>query len=84
MEATEFYGYHHGHGPTCTKGDTAIYVCYCGNHVHYEWLEPLGHEVAEWTEIKAATCEEEGLRTGHCTRCGEVVTETIAKIAPAQ
>lgn len=41
--------------------------------------DPLGHNVEEWKTTKKATCTEEGEKQGICTRCGENITESIAK-----
>ena len=41
--------------------------------------EALGHEVAEWETTREPTCSKEGERSGTCSRCGETVTEPIAK-----
>lgn len=40
---------------------------------------PLGHEVSDWTIDQEATCVQAGSRHGTCARCGEEVTESIAK-----
>ncbi len=42
-------------------------------------LTALGHNYV-WTVTKAATCTEEGTRTGVCSRCDDEKTETIAAL----
>lgn len=39
--------------------------------------EALGHTVEDWTVDVEATCTSEGSKSGTCTVCGEVITETI-------
>ena len=39
----------------------------------------LGHDVGEWTVTKEATCTETGTREAICNRCGQKLTEAIAK-----
>ncbi len=41
--------------------------------------EALGHNVPQW-EVTAATCAQEGSRTGLCARCQQTITETIPKL----
>lgn len=42
--------------------------------------DPLGHEAAEWSTTKAATCTAEGIEQGRCIRCGEIQSRTIGKL----
>ncbi len=35
------------------------------------------HEVTSWKTDKAASCFEDGLRSGTCTKCGNTVTEVV-------
>lgn len=39
----------------------------------------LGHDAGEWTVTKEATCTETGSREATCNRCGQKLTEAIAK-----
>ncbi len=64
--------------PTCTEeGMTEGRHCaVCGMElVRREPLPALGHSSEEWIIDREATIEEDGLRHGTCSRCGEEVSE---------
>ena len=66
----------HVHTNLCT----AKCSCDCNTSWASGWDSgetPLGHNVQNWTVTKAATCTEDGSRTGVCTRCGDTIVETI-------
>lgn len=53
-----------------TKGDSMnLYYISFGTNCE--------HEVTSWKTDKAASCFEDGLRSGTCTKCGNTVTEVI-------
>ena len=72
-----------GYAATCTEtGLTEGKKCsVCGEIlVEQETIDALGHEyVSEVT--KAATCEETGIKTYSCSRCGESYTEEIPMLS---
>ncbi|MBQ7203036.1 MAG: leucine-rich repeat domain-containing protein [Eubacterium sp.] len=62
----------------CTTPGLERYKCEvegCGQTETH--VIPSHHTVTSWVVTKAATCTEDGTRTGKCTICGETVTETI-------
>lgn len=69
---------------TCTEnGNTAGYVCKnCGgSYGGYTVIPALGHDFVDLTVTKEATCSEEGLKEGGCSRCGaDHVEEVIPKL----
>jgi hypothetical protein len=61
--------------------ETGVGYINCSICGYIEGLTPaLGHNVEEWTIDVESTCISEGSRYGSCARCGEIVTEAIAKI----
>ncbi len=69
---------------TCTEnGNTSGYVCKnCGEGYNgYSVIPALGHDFVDLTVTKEATCSEEGLKEGGCSRCNaEHVEEVIPKL----
>ena len=66
--------------PTCTQpgytGDT--YCADCGKLLQKgQEIAATGHTWGEWKELKAADCENEGLRIHTCTVCGYAETENL-------
>lgn len=60
--------------PSCCEGGVDTYVCSCG----YTWTEdfaPLGHNLK--TDIKPATCLENGYKRIYCSRCDYVESHEI-------
>ena len=41
---------------------------------------PMPTHSYSWTTTKAATTTEEGIEKGHCSKCGDEITRTIAKL----
>ena len=69
--------------PTCTAQGYTEHVCtVCGTTMTDSYTEPLGHSWGAWKVTKAATTEAEGEQTRACSRCGETVTRTIARLTP--
>lgn len=67
-------------GATCADKGYTMYVCSnCGYYYKGDYTNSLGHVYGEWTEIRAATCTEEGLMERVCTRsgCSGKETKTI-------
>ena len=46
-----------------------------------EVTNALGHVYGEWKTVKEATCTEKGSQYRECSRCGDVHTEEIDKLA---
>lgn len=67
---------------TCTSANKVQHTCArCGKVEDAASTVPaLGHDYTS-VVTKAATMEEEGIRTYTCTRCNDSYTETIAKLA---
>ena len=61
---------------TCTQPGSTTYTCECG-HSYVVDGEPLGHDYVG-TEIKPATCYEQGEMAYACSRCDASYTETTA------
>ena len=63
--------------PTCTELGHTTHTCSrCGNSYVDTYVDALGHDFGEWTEVTAATCTAVGSETRECSRCD--VTETRA------
>lgn len=69
--------------PTCTEpGSTGKLVCKDCNETLEEATEiaATGHSYGEWTVVKAATTEEEGLEKRVCEKCDAEQTRSIPKL----
>ena len=70
--------------PTCTTPGSYDLVTYCTvcNKVfstEHLTIPALGHDMEEWTITRQPTCDEEGTRERHCTRCDYSESSSIAK-----
>lgn len=65
--------------PTCTEEGLLLIMCqYDANHCQEVVVEATGHTYkTDWEILKAATCQESGLKRNHCTVCNEDITEEI-------
>ena len=68
--------------PTCTEPGAVVYHCTregCSypNGFYYETLPALGHDESTIVTVKEATCTEDGLRQGYCSRCKQYINEII-------
>ena len=54
--------------PTCTKTGEATRVCDCGE-TETKVIDSLGHNLGDWTIVREATYDEEGLERRECSRC---------------
>ncbi len=70
--------------------DKAVYIKSCKNcgqvdtntsNTFVGTVDSTNHSYSNWKVTKEATCTEVGSREKVCSRCGNKVTETIAKIA---
>lgn len=66
--------------PTCTEQGYTEHTCECGDTYKDSTVEALGHTFGEWTEVKAATEEEEGLKERTCSVCQAKEEEKINKL----
>ena len=65
--------------------DTVTYCTVCGNEVSRNtvYTDPTGHAWGEWTVVREATVEEEGLRQRVCANDpSHVETDPIPKLTP--
>lgn len=64
--------------PTCNEYGYSINYCRrCGATFFDKFTAPVGHKYGDWTDLKAATCTEDGTQTRSCIRCGETETRTV-------
>lgn len=73
--------------PTCTEpGSTGKLVCKDCNETLEEAAEiaATGHSYGEWTVVKEATTEEEGLEKRVCEKCDAEQTRSIPKPSDTQ
>ena len=62
--------------PECTAPGEQSSVCACGN-AQTRTIPALGHAyTGEFTVDAAATCEKEGMKSRHCSRCGAGTDQT--------
>lgn len=69
--------------PTCTKDGLSpgSHCSVCGKIIiAQKVIAKKGHTVVI-DEVISATCEHYGEKIGHCSECGEIITEQIAKIS---
>ncbi len=63
---------------TCTEVGGDRYTCeHCGDFYYENEISALGHDVSQWTVLRAAECMVDGERSGFCQRCGQQVVEVI-------
>ena len=76
--------HHDAQAATCTAiGWNAYDTCSRCDYSTYEEIAAIGHDWSEWTVVKAATVEEEGLERRVCTNDNEHVEErVIPKVDP--
>lgn len=55
---------------TCTEGGKTVQYCVCGENKVTSKTAALGHKYGAWEVVKAATCQEQGIRRQTCTRTG--------------
>ena len=61
--------------PTCTdKGFTTHTCANCGDKYEDSYVDALGHEFGEWTEVKAPTCTAAGEDRRDCENCDHFET----------
>lgn len=66
--------------PTCTEQGYTTYICECGDSYISDYTDALGHNWDDGVVTIIPTYEVEGIKTYTCTRCGETMTESIAKL----
>lgn len=83
---TEALGHSYSKGetvaPTCTASGYTTYVCKnCGFSYNDDYTGATGHAWGNWSVVTEATATSTGKRQCECTRCGEIRTETIARLS---
>ena len=63
--------------PTCTEAGQLIYVCSCGDSYVEKEYPALGHNWNEGVVTTEPTCENTGIKTFTCLRCGATRTEIL-------
>ncbi|MBQ6979524.1 MAG: hypothetical protein IJQ07_02655 [Clostridia bacterium] len=61
--------------PTCTKDGYVLHLCSCGYYFK-EDVAKVSHDY-EWTITQEPTETEEGVNTGVCKLCGDIITENV-------
>ncbi len=69
--------------PTCTEGGYTLRKCDCGKIEKTDSTYKRGHLYGDWKYLTTATLTREGYREATCTRCGNVLGDTVAKLDPA-
>ena len=69
--------------PTCTEGGYTLRQCACGKTEKTDSTHKRGHLYGDWKYLTTATLTREGYREATCTRCGNVLGNTIEKLDPA-
>lgn len=70
--------------PTCTAPGSYDLVTYCTEcdqlfSTEHLTIPALGHDMEEWTVTRQPTCDREGTRERHCTRCDYSESSSIEK-----
>lgn len=65
--------------PTCTVQGYTLYTCACGHSYMDNISLAKGHGWSDWTVVKEATVDEEGLQERICNVCQEKQQQTIDK-----
>lgn len=64
--------------PTCIAPGLTYEECtLCGLQLHYETIDPPGHEFGEWYVLQEPTCSKEGIQARDCVVCGYQDQSTI-------
>lgn len=82
------YAFNHIRGDEVTviihddnKSYTKQIVCVdCGEVIKEETIQKLGHDIGAWTEVRKATCTENGEDQAVCARCGENCIQVVDKL----
>ncbi|MGM9524156.1 MAG: GLUG motif-containing protein [Faecousia sp.] len=70
--------------PTCTEQGHTTHTCTrCDDSYVDTYVDALGHDLGEWTEIKAATCTEKGEERRDCARCEYYETREVEVLGHA-
>ena len=56
--------------PTCTEKGYVLYTCECGSSIKRNYVECLGHDLGDFTQIAPSTCSEKGSEKAYCLRDG--------------
>lgn len=64
---------------TCTTNGSKVLRCSCGD-TQTQTIKALGHSFGNWTTVKPATTEEDGLKERVCSRCQYKETQSIEKL----
>lgn len=67
---------------TCSTQGYTRHTCSCGSTYDDAKVSALGHLYGTWTVTVKPTTDSTGTRACTCTKCGHVLTETVAKLAP--
>ena len=63
--------------PTCISQGYTMYTCECGEVAKSEFVQPQGHDFADWIITNAPTNSSSGSKERTCQLCGEVEIEEI-------
>ena len=66
--------------PTCTEQGYTTYTCACGETYVDDYVPALDHDMGEWYQTVAPTCETAGENRRDCSRCDHYETETAAAL----
>ena len=69
--------------PTCTENGYTLYSCTCGKSYTDNQTHKRGHLYGDWVYIQNASLTSTGYREAVCTRCGNVLGDTIPALNPA-
>ena len=68
---------------TCTEAGSEYRICSGCAYKEIRDVEALGHDYnEEWSIDVEATCEHEGSKSHHCSRCEEKVDVTVIVAVP--
>ena len=63
--------------PTCISQGYTKYTCECGEVAKSEFVQPLGHDFADWIITQEPTNSSAGSKERTCKLCGELEIEEI-------
>ena len=66
--------------PTCNSGGYTLHTCSCGASYKDNIISQRGHLYGDWVVTKKATTTSTGMKESKCSRCGNVITQEMAKL----
>ena len=64
----------------CENGGLIEITCEFCDYFEVNETDPLGHNFGSWETISQPGCEEEGIESRECTRCGATEERTISRL----